>query len=193
MSDDQEVEYNDELLEEEEEAYLEDEEEEEEADDEKEEEEKPETDYETAFDEEEEYKDIQIIRNINEKDDRHLSIVIVKYEDRMSSDVIQDTEMCEAIGIRISQIVHGSPVFAQDVSGYTNPSDMAKREFIERRNPLKLWREMSRTDTKVIVEEWVVRDMAFPMFDREILAISDKEIKEVLHKARARNPRPTSI
>lgn len=112
-------------------------------------------------------------------DNKHYLRRIIPPDERCSSHIIQFSEMVEAIGIRITQIESGSPVFT-DVSGYSNPIDMAKKEFIDRRNPLLLIREMQRNGNISYVEEWKVREMTFPVLDREILDITDKQLEKII-------------
>lgn len=103
-----------------------------------------------------------IIKKINEKDKNHIIIKIIPKHERKSSHIIQFSEMVESIGIRISQIDFGSPVFT-DVTGLTNSTDMAKKEFFDRKNPLIIERKMKVSDEVIEVEEWAVREMTFPV------------------------------
>lgn len=112
---------------------------------------------------------------VSEVSDRnHKKIIIVHDDDRQTSNTIQRPEMTEAIGIRASQIERGSPVFT-DVNGYTDPILMAKKEFVDRANPLIVERALSDNGTRAIVEHWKVRDMTFPITSREIMMISHSE------------------
>jgi DNA-directed RNA polymerase subunit K/omega len=119
------------------------------------------------------------IIGIDEQDNNHKIIRVVSKSDRVTSEVIQLTEMTEAIGIRCSQIENGAPVLT-DVSGYINPIDMAKKEFIDRKNPLIIQRILKQSDKELLVEHWKVRNMIFPITDREIQALTSKEISEIL-------------
>lgn len=96
-----------------------------------------------------------------EDDESHNTVVVIANEDRISSDTVQYTETVEAIGIRASQIEHGSPVFT-DVSGLSDPIKMAEKEFFDRKSPLILERKMGVKGSKIIVEHWKVREMKFP-------------------------------
>src|ERR1700678_945535 len=106
----------------EEDEEYDDEVEDEEEDAEAEEDEEPEIDYEAEIDAHE----LQpVVQKINELDNNHRIIKIRPKVQYQSSHIIQFSEMVEAIGIRVSQIEMGSPIFT-DVSGYTSSIDMAK-------------------------------------------------------------------
>jgi DNA-directed RNA polymerase subunit K/omega len=98
---------------------------------------------------------------LNEQDDNHRVVVVVPDEERVTSDIIQWSECVEAVGIRASQIENGAPVFT-DVSGLSDPIDMAWKEFHDRKSPLILERHLKVTRTKRIVEHWKVAEMGFP-------------------------------
>jgi hypothetical protein len=110
-----------------------------------------------------------VITNIEDRN--HKIIQIVAPDDRITSHFIQRPEMTEAIGIRTSQIEQGSEVFT-DVTGYTDPIMMAKKEFIDRKSPLIVERALEDTPTRAVVEQWKVREMTFPITNREILMIT---------------------
>ena len=112
----------------------------------------------------------QAIRDLTysvKHDKAHRIEYIVPDDNRITSDYIQLHEMTEAIGIRASQIEHGSPVLF-DISEYdlySYPVILAKLEFYERKSPLILMRVISETPEFVRVELWKVRDMKFQMND----------------------------
>lgn len=68
-------------------------------------------------------------------------IVVIKPENRLSSDIFNENEISEALSIRIDQITKGSIVFV-DVNGLTDAVNMAKKELVERRLPLILRRKI---------------------------------------------------
>jgi len=78
-----------------------------------------------------------------------------------TSDMISRTEMTAAIARRAEMISEGSPIFI-DAKGLTNPQDIARKEFLARRNPLSLLRQVGMTAKGPIYESFKVRDMAFP-------------------------------
>lgn len=120
-----------------------------------------------------------IVKKIKENDINHKIIYIRPAHLRTSSTIIQKPEMTEAIGIRISQIEQGSPIFT-DVTGYTSSITMAKKEFIDRKNPLILERIMLEDDNAIYVDQFKVREMTFPVNDKEILDITNTQINELL-------------
>ena len=169
----------------EEEEELDEELDEEKEDAEKEEEEDdPDAEYDPElFEEKDTYQNI-IIQKLNEVDKNHKIINIIPDHKRKTSNIIQFPEMVNAIGIRITQIENGSPIYT-DTTGLTSPIEMAKKEFIDRQNPLKLQREIKGVDNTKLplqcyVEIWKVREMTFPVADREILSIKQSQINEFL-------------
>lgn len=106
------------------------------------------------------------------------SIVVRKVDPdkRVTSHIIQDMEIVEAIGIRCSEIENNSPIFVEDIEGYTDPIAIATKEFYERKSPLVLQRCIEEGDGYILVEEWLVREMTFPK--------SSKEINKILRQNR---------
>lgn len=138
-------------------------EESEESETEKEDENKDNIDYlEEPGEIEKEKKEELFFEKLNEKDKNHIIYKIIPKDKRRSSNIIQFSEMVEAIGIRISQIEMGSPVFT-DTTGLNNVFDMAKKEFFDRKNPLIIERKMKESSNIVEIEEWPVREMTFPI------------------------------
>lgn len=105
---------------------------------------------------------------------------IIKDDDKKTSDYIQLHEMTEAIGIRASQIEHGSPVLFdyQKYSVSGDPITLAKLEFYERKSPLVLKRVVYENANEAYVELWKVRDMKFNESD-----VSFKEIIQIVGKS----------
>lgn len=116
---------------------------------------------------------------------RRILIKVVPSEERTTSEIIQLPEMTEAIGIRGSEIENGAPCFASDIEGYTNAMDSSRKEFFDRKSPLILQRALEQGTGYVLVEEWKVREMTFPITRREILNITNKkkvEAKKIVNK-----------
>lgn len=96
--------------------------------------------YENENEDDEEYNDHSYIEdNINmndienEGDLKHE--IIVKSENRITSSMLSIYEFIELISVRASQISNGSYVFT-DVTGYSDPIEMAKKELIDNKCPL---------------------------------------------------------
>jgi DNA-directed RNA polymerase subunit K/omega len=106
------------------------------------------------------------LRLLKLRDGDHKSIVVVPNGDRRTSNIINDYEFTEAVGIRASQIERGSPVFT-DVTGLSDPIKMARKEFYDRKNPLILERVIEQRGNVYRVEHFNVREMTFPIKDRE--------------------------
>lgn len=135
--------------------------------------------------EEEEDKDIEVeeddwqpvVQKINEQDRNHRIRKIVPPDQRQSSHILRFSEMVELIGIRISQIEQGSPVFT-DYIGLDNAIDIAKKELLDRQNPLTLLRTMRSSETEIEIEKFDVNTMTFPISEREILSLTVEQIKQ---------------
>jgi hypothetical protein len=131
-------------------------------------------DYEVEAEIGEEFSTEYIIR-LNELDDNHRIIRVIPSHKRITSNIIQESEIVEAIGIRASQIENGSQIFT-DCSGYTDPIEMAKKEFYDRKSPLILERALKKTDKEIDVEHWKVRKMKFPYNKRENPQLTDNQL-----------------
>lgn len=95
------------------------------------------------------------------QDFKHIQIKIVPDAERITSNVITLYEMTEAIGLRTTAIEKGSPVYT-DVEGLHSPQKRARKEFLDRKNPLKIHRIVMEKDGIRYVEEWKVREMTYP-------------------------------
>jgi DNA-directed RNA polymerase subunit K/omega len=89
-------------------------------------------------------------------DNTHKTIFIVPDDERITSNIIQLYEIAAVISERASQIENGSPIFI-DIKNLTNPKDIARAEFKQRKSPFILERHVGNS-----VEHWKVREMTFP-------------------------------
>lgn len=121
----------------------------------------------------------KVLNEIDLADKHHLITYIIPDEQRMTSQIMTLEEFTEAVGIRATQIERGAPVFT-DVSGYSDPIEMAKKEIFDGRCPLKLVREMKQLENARWVEVWKINDMTIPVMRRELMKPTDKEIQERL-------------
>ncbi len=175
MDDDEYVETND---------YFEEEEEiDEELEEEEEEEEVIEQAYEEAI---EEPHESTILKKIDENDQNHRIIEIRPADKNITSNIICYSEMVEAIAARASQIENGSRIFTE-VDGLISPIDIATKEFFDRKNPFILERVIKKTSTSIVVEQWKVREMTFPITDAEISQLSKKiKMMSAKHKDKSK-------
>ena len=136
----------------------------------------------------EDYRDLEqkrvkfkkkVLGEIDLTDNHHLTTYIIPDEQRITSQFLTLEELTEAIGIRATQIERGAPVFT-DVTGYDDPIEMARKELLDGKNPLKLVREMKQRENERWVEVWKVNDLAVPITRREIMQPTSKEIQERL-------------
>jgi 16S rRNA G966 N2-methylase RsmD/DNA-directed RNA polymerase subunit K/omega len=130
--------------------------------------------------EEENFSDDEIVAQSDEPKAssvaQHVYVTVVPEGDRVTSNLITKHEMTEAIGIRAAQIENGSPVFT-NVAGYSNPIDMARKEFYDRRSPLILVRAVEEKENRKVVEKWRVNEMAYPTTKRtEMITSLDKKL-----------------
>lgn len=121
----------------------------------------------------------QALNEIDLTDKHHLITYIIPDEQRITSQILTLEEFTEAVGIRATQIERGAPVFT-DVSGYSDPIQMAKKEIFDGRCPLKLVREMKQQENSRWVEVWKINEMTIPIMRRELMKPTDKEIQERL-------------
>ena len=75
----------------------------------------------------------------NKNDSKHE--IIVKPENRITSNIISMYEYIELISIRATQISNGSFIFT-DVNGINDPLEMAKKEVLDNRCPLYIKRHI---------------------------------------------------
>ena len=92
----------------------------------------------TDEDENESYNHTYIEDNINLNDNENNDMkyeIIVKSENRITSNILSIYEFIELISIRASQITNGSYVFT-DINGISDPIEMAKKELLDNKCPL---------------------------------------------------------
>jgi DNA-directed RNA polymerase I, II, and III subunit RPABC2 len=90
------------------------------------------------------------------------TVYIIPPEQRVTSNRLTLGEVTRAIGIRAQQIERYASPYTE-IGGLTDPIEIARKELYERRTPLVLCREVGRTpDGDLLVENWKVREMAFP-------------------------------
>jgi|JI8StandDraft_1071087.scaffolds.fasta_scaffold526443_1 DNA-directed RNA polymerase subunit K/omega len=94
--------------------------------------------------------------------DNRRILQVVPRDERVTSEIIQLTELVEAIGIRTTEIERGSPVFT-DYDSLSDPIAIARKEFYDRKSPLILQRQIGIDKNGIVhVEEWPVREMTYP-------------------------------
>ncbi len=95
-----------------------------------------------------------------------ITVLIVPPHLRITSHILTKFEYTEAISIRAQQIAQFDNCMV-DITGLTSPIDMAERELMMGKSPLKLKRERGidlGPDGKLYryIEEWCVREMQLP-------------------------------
>jgi len=94
--------------------------------------------------------------NENSTDDES-TIILVKSEDRLTSEHMTNYEYSKVIGIRATHISDGSPIFT-DVVNLTDPRDIAKKEINENVCPLSITRKLRNGK----IEQWTVNELIKP-------------------------------
>ena len=92
-----------------------------------------------------------------EEDAGNKEEIVVKEEDRITSDVLSKYEMVELISIRATQISKGDHPFVE-VNGLRDPISMAKKELYENRCPLLVKRHIGNN----MYEYWNPNNMSKP-------------------------------
>lgn len=80
-------------------------------------------------------------------------------EKRITQCILTEYEYSECIGLRASLIERGGKIFC-DYTGLTNPIDIAKKEFKEKKAPLVLVRRIRDVNNNRIVEKWHLSKMS---------------------------------
>jgi hypothetical protein len=100
-------------------------------------------------------------------DANHKRVIWIDDDKRMTSDVLQYTEMVAAINYRIAQIEAGAPYFIEATGvqtgiELTTAAQIAKAELLARRSPLILRRDIwEHKDGRIFAERWFVNEMIF--------------------------------
>ena len=119
------------------------------------------------------------LQRIKLSDEHTVTKYIIPDEERMTSNYLTEEEMTEAIGIRVTQIERGAPVFT-DVEGYDNAIKQARKELLDKCSPLILEREMKREKGIRYVEHWKVNEMVLPRSRQEIIRLTNRQMADQL-------------
>ena len=103
------------------------------------------------------------VEQVDYSDPLHCRHYIIAPEDRRTDSSLTKEEVSKLLSTRIAQIENNSPVLT-DVTGLTNPIDMAKKELVDRKCPLLIRREdtTKRTPEARYFEEWNPNKMGLP-------------------------------
>jgi DNA-directed RNA polymerase subunit K/omega len=89
------------------------------------------------------------------------TVHVIPPEKRRTSNVMTEFEMTRAIAIRAKRINDTGNAYV--VPKFDDAIAIAKQEFLERKNPLILIRQISLGNTSdVWIEKWKVREMVYP-------------------------------
>ena len=100
-----------------------------------------EEDNEDVDENEKNYIEENINFNDNDLDNNSAFQFIVQSDDKITSNILTIYELVELISIRGSQIANGSYVFT-DITGITEPTEMAKKEIMDNKCPLYIKRHI---------------------------------------------------
>jgi DNA-directed RNA polymerase subunit K/omega len=95
-------------------------------------------------------------------------VIIVRPEERITTNVMSKFEMTENVSIRAHMIAEHNDCMV-DITGLDNSTDMAKRELMMRMSPLTIRRTVSVIPdpsagvgrVKIYVEDWSPNEMVF--------------------------------
>ncbi len=96
------------------------------------------------------------IKITSEDDDN--TIIVVRPENRVTSDHMTFYEYTHVVGVRATHISNGSPIYTS-IENLDNPIDIAKKEIRENKCPLSIKRRLGSTN---MVEIWSVNEMVKP-------------------------------
>lgn len=100
-----------------------------------------EDDEEDVDENEKKYIEENINFNNNDLDNDSTFQFIVQSDDKITSNILTIYELVELVSIRGSQIANGSYVFT-DITGITEPTEMAKKEIMDNKCPLYVKRHI---------------------------------------------------
>lgn len=96
----------------------------------------------------------------------HKRTIIIEPAKRRTSNMLTRIELTEAINIRAMQIAQNQTVLT-DISGLSDPIEMAEKELRDKKCPLilsrKVGEEMGKNETIEYVEHWDVNEMGIPV------------------------------
>jgi DNA-directed RNA polymerase subunit K/omega len=92
----------------------------------------------------------------------NITVVVVKPENRMTSDLMSLTEFCAVLGIRAQQIENGDDFYV-DVTTENTAIDIAKKELYAGKTPCIVERVLHKKADTIIVEHWKVSELTLPI------------------------------
>ena len=96
----------------------------------------------------------------NDKSAPILYVNIIPDTEKTTTSYMNEYEYTMAIGIRIEQIERGAKPLI-DITGLTNPRDIAIKELMMRKSPLILCRTINIINRVKNVEKWKVSEMSY--------------------------------
>ena len=90
-------------------------------------------------------------------------IKIVSPDEWITSDFMTVCECARAIALRAQQIADGGHVYTDCAAGITDAKAMARKELLDNKSPLTLWRYVGESDGMKTYEKRAVRDMAYAL------------------------------
>ena len=99
-------------------------------------------------DEEEEIDRSKYINDMLSADMDSSEVTVVKPENRITSDYMTLYEHSKLIGTRAQHIANGAPIYV-DITGLSDPLDIARKELQERKCPLSVVRRISKDKIEI--------------------------------------------
>jgi hypothetical protein len=91
----------------------------------------------------------------------NITVIVVKPENRMTSDMMSLNEFCAILGIRGAQIEGGDDFYA-DLQYENTSIDIAKKELMASKSPCIVERVVDTKHNIVTVEHWKVSELKLP-------------------------------
>ena len=92
-----------------------------------------------------------------------VQVIVVPASERITDNRLHKSEAAQVLAMRAQQIAKNAKTFIEGAHGLREPYAIAYRELFDRKCPLILRRQVGTgTNGAVIVEEWLVREMALP-------------------------------
>jgi len=93
-----------------------------------------------------------------------VQVIVVPASERITDNRLHKSEAAQVLAMRAQQIAKNAKTFIEGAHGLRDPYAIAYRELFDRKCPIILRRQVGTgTNGAVIVEEWLVREMALPL------------------------------
>lgn len=91
----------------------------------------------------------------------NITVIVVKPENRMTSDMMSLNEFCAVLGIRGAQIENGDDFYV-DIQNENTSIEIAKKELLAGKSPCIVERVVDTKYNISVVEHWKVAELKLP-------------------------------